>query len=90
MQQQSDRWLGFDKVQHFWMSFAATSFAFAGATAGGADADLALGISVPVALGVGVGKEVLDRRQGGFFSPRDLTADVLGVAAAWLLLRQVR
>jgi putative lipoprotein len=88
--QYRDPWLGRDKFQHFWVSFAATSFAFAAATSAGQDTDAALTISIPLAAAAGVGKELHDRRAGTFFSARDLVADALGIAAAFVLLREVR
>ncbi|HSJ09075.1 MAG TPA: DUF2279 domain-containing protein [Longimicrobiales bacterium] len=88
--QRRDPWLGADKFQHFWVSFAATSFAFAAAKSAGQDTETALAISIPLAAAAGVGKELYDRRAGTFFSARDLVADALGIAAAFVLLREVR
>ncbi|HSJ25116.1 MAG TPA: DUF2279 domain-containing protein [Longimicrobiales bacterium] len=88
--QVADPWLGADKFQHFWMSYAVTAFVFAGTRMAGAETDAALHIAVPAATLVGVAKEVHDRRSGGRFSVRDLVADGLGVAAAFFLLREVR
>jgi hypothetical protein len=86
----ADAWLGADKFQHFWVSFAATAYSFGAVRATGVDAGVALYIAVPVAAVAGFGKEVHDRRRGGFFSMRDLVADGLGIAAAWVILREVR
>jgi hypothetical protein len=85
-----DAWLGADKFQHFWVSFAATAYSFGAVRAAGVEAGVALYIAVPVAAAAGFGKEVHDRRRGGFFSMRDLVADGLGIAAAWVILREVR
>jgi uncharacterized protein YfiM (DUF2279 family) len=85
-----DAWLGADKFQHFWMSYAVTAFAFGALRAAGADGETALHAALPVAAVAGVGKEVHDRRRGEIFSLRDLVADGLGIAAAYFLLREVR
>jgi uncharacterized protein YfiM (DUF2279 family) len=87
---EGDAWLGADKFQHFWMSFATTAYGFAAARAAGIDTGAALYIAVPVSAAAGVGKEIHDRRRGGIFSVRDLVADGLGIAAAWFILREVR
>jgi uncharacterized protein YfiM (DUF2279 family) len=86
----ADAWLGADKFQHFWMSFAMTAYGFAATRAAGVDTGAALYIAVPVAAAAGVGKEIHDRRRGGIFGVRDLVADGLGIAAAWFILREVR
>jgi uncharacterized protein YfiM (DUF2279 family) len=85
-----DAWLGSDKFQHFWVSFATTAFGFGAVRTAGVDSGAALYIAVPVAVAAGVGKEIHDRRRGGIFSVRDLVADGFGIAAAWLILREVR
>jgi uncharacterized protein YfiM (DUF2279 family) len=87
---EGDAWLGADKFQHFWMSFATTAYGFAAARTAGIDTGAALYIAVPVSAAAGVGKEIHDRRRGGIFSVRDLVADGLGIAAAWFILREVR
>jgi hypothetical protein len=86
----ADAWLGADKFQHFWMSYAVTAFAFGALRAAGADGETALHAALPVAAVAGIGKEVSDRRRGEIFSLRDLVADGLGIAAAYFLLREVR
>jgi hypothetical protein len=86
----ADAWLGSDKFRHFWVSFAATAYGFGAARAAGAETGDALYIAVPVAGAVGLGKEIHDLRRGGIFSVRDLVADGLGIAVAWLVLREVR
>lgn len=86
----ADAWLGADKFQHFWMSYAVTAFAFGALRAAGADSETALHAAMPVAAVAGIGKEVHDRRRGEIFSLRDLVADGLGIAAAYFLLREVR
>jgi uncharacterized protein YfiM (DUF2279 family) len=85
-----DAWLGADKFQHFGMSFAITAYGFGAARTAGLDTGAALRVALPVAAAAGVGKEIHDRGRGGPFSVRDLVADALGIAAAWLILREVR
>jgi uncharacterized protein YfiM (DUF2279 family) len=86
----ADRWFGPDKVQHFWASYAAVAFTFGGATAAGLDRGPALATAVAAGVIAGVAKELDDARRGWGFSVRDLAMDGLGIAAAFLLLREVR
>jgi uncharacterized protein YfiM (DUF2279 family) len=81
-----DRWLGVDKVQHFFVAGFVYAASFSVARLAGAERQPALAIAVaPTAL-VSVGKEVHDRRTGGRFSVKDLVADALGAAAYGALL----
>jgi hypothetical protein len=86
----TDAWLGSDKFQHIWMSYATAAFTFAGVRAASGDSGTALWVALPVAAVAGLGKEVHDRRRGGIFSVRDLVADAVGIGAAYFLLREVR
>lgn len=86
----ADAWIGPDKAQHFWVSYAAAAFVFAAAVAGDADRDLALGVAAGSAFALGLAKEFDDVRRGRIFSVRDLVADALGIGAAYFLLREVR
>jgi len=81
-----DRWLGSDKLRHFFLSFGATGFARAGARAAGAG-DASRWIGPAVAAAAGVGKELSDHARGWGFSLRDLVWDAAGIAAAALALR---
>jgi uncharacterized protein YfiM (DUF2279 family) len=83
-----DAWFAQDKVRHFFTSYAAAAFIFGAATAADLDSDTGMAVSIGTAGVLGVGKEVHDRRRGGWFSVRDLVADALGLAAAYVTLRQ--
>jgi uncharacterized protein YfiM (DUF2279 family) len=87
---EADAWLGADKFRHFGMSFAITAYGFGAARTAGLETGAALQVAVPVAAAAGIGKEFHDRGRGRPFSVRDLVADALGIAAAWLILREVR
>jgi uncharacterized protein YfiM (DUF2279 family) len=86
---QRDPWLGEDKLRHFSMSFAATAFAYAGARTAveAGNARLAAGAAATAA---GVAKEIHDARTGGWFSLRDLTWNLAGVALGLALVHQTR
>jgi uncharacterized protein YfiM (DUF2279 family) len=86
-----DRWLGADKIKHFFVSGAVYAFSFAGTRAAGLDRQPAMLVSIaPTAL-IGLGKEARDRRVTGRFSARDLVADALGAAVyAAILARTAR
>lgn len=81
--QPRDAWLGEDKLQHFFVSFAVTSLSTSGARMAGLDARPSLAVGAGVGAGAGILKEVRDaRRPGGFASARDLVWDFAGVGAA--------
>jgi uncharacterized protein YfiM (DUF2279 family) len=85
-----DPWFAEDKVRHFFMSFAATSFAYGAARTAGLDhgpAEVAAGVGAAAA---GVWKEFHDRSRGRSFSFPDLAWDGLGIAAALILAAQTR
>ncbi len=81
---------GFDKAQHFGMTYAASVFAYAAARSSGIDRRPSLNLTIGAAALTGIGKELLDRRSGRPFSTGDLLADALGGAAAYAVLKQVR
>lgn len=85
----TDRWFAEDKLRHFFLSFAATSFAFSAARSSGLDRTSALATAATGAAVVGVGKEWYDQRSGGPFSFKDLSWDALGILAGVLLLVSV-
>lgn len=76
-----DRWLGEDKVKHFFLDGFTLATSVAAARAVGVERRPALVVGASVAALVGVGKEIRDRRVTGRFSPKDLLADALGAAA---------
>jgi len=78
----SDRWLAEDKLKHFFMSFALGSIGYGAARAVGLRHGPAIAAASGAAIAAGIAKEVHDRVSGGDASLRDLTWDVLGVAAA--------
>lgn len=82
----ADPWLGADKVKHFFVTFFVQSVAYSTLRATNVGHESSLLGSGALALGVGLGKELVDRRRTGRFSPRDLAWDAAGVAAASLLL----
>jgi uncharacterized protein YfiM (DUF2279 family) len=86
----TDAWLGSDKVQHFWMSYATAAFGFAAVSALGQDPGRALNVGLVSAAAAGLGKEFHDHYRGWTFSVKDLVADALGLAAAYFFLREVR
>ena len=85
-----DPWFGEDKLRHFFLAFAATSFVYAAASTAGVDRRPGLVAAGAAGLASGVGKEAVDRARGGEFSLKDLVWDAAGVAAAVLLLSGTR
>ena len=84
-----DRWIAEDKARHFALSFAATSMAYGGARLG-LDPGPGRRAAAGVALLLGLGKELVDLRNGGPFSLKDLAWDAAGVALGSLLAQQIR
>ncbi len=85
-----DRWFAPDKVKHFFMSAFVQSVAYSAARIAHADNRTALYLASAATLTVGIGKEVSDRHTAGDFSAKDLTWDVLGGAAATIVLTRTR
>ncbi len=83
-----DPWTAKDKARHFF----ASALIAGGSTwyskhelHRGSEPSLHFGIGVTLSLGIA--KELFDtRKPGGFFSWKDFTADILGVAAGTLVL----
>lgn len=84
----ADPWFGTDKVKHFLLSFFVQSVAYSTLRATNVGHRSSLLGSGAFTIGVGLGKELVDRRRTGLFSPRDLTWDAAGVGAASLLLER--
>lgn len=88
--QRSERWLGEDKLRHFFASWAAAAFGFGATRLAGIDTDTGLTLAIAGAAIAGLSKEWADARAGGFISLRDLAWDAAGITAAFLILRNTR
>lgn len=86
----ADRWFAEDKLQHFFLSFAATSMAYGAARTVGMEGAPAQIAAVAVAGAAGIWKEWRDHRVGGPFSAKDLAWDALGIGAGVVLTSQTR
>lgn len=84
-----DPWMGFDKVQHFTVSCLWTlSSQYLLESKLQFSASEALPLSMGSAFLAGIGKEIYDReKKNGFFSRRDLVANVLGITVGILLIQ---
>jgi uncharacterized protein YfiM (DUF2279 family) len=82
--------IGPDKAQHFFMSYAIASFSYGAGRAVGLDRESSLYGAMAGTLAAGVAKEIVDSKTAGDPSFADLIADILGAAAAYMILRQVR
>jgi uncharacterized protein YfiM (DUF2279 family) len=86
-----DRWLGEDKFQHFFASFAATAVATGAARAAGLDASSSIAVGAGTGAALGIWKEIRDERiPGRRASFRDLVWDFAGVGAAAIVAAQAR
>jgi putative lipoprotein len=81
-----DRWLGPDKVKHFFVAAFVQSVSYSVVRGAGASPGASLAAATGATAAVSVGKEVVDRRAGGQMSVPDLVWDVAGAGAASLLL----
>ena len=90
MMQPTDRWLGSDKIQHFFSSAFVQSMSYGALRTTGLPHGAALAGATATTAVVGVGKEVLDRHTKGDFSAKDLTWDAAGAGAATVLLVRTR
>lgn len=85
-QHPADRWLGSDKLQHFFSSAFVQSMSYGALRTTGLPHGAALAAATATTAAVGVGKEVMDLRTKGVFSVRDLAWDAAGAGAATVLL----
>lgn len=85
-----DRWLGTDKIKHFFMSAFVESVSYSALRAVNVRHDTALVSASALTLGVGVGKEIYDHHSYGLFSVKDLSWDIAGNAAAATVLAHTR
>jgi putative lipoprotein len=85
-----DRWIGVDKVKHFFVSAFVHSVAYSAARAAKLSASNAQAAAGVVTGVVGVGREIHDKRVGKPFSFKDLTWDAAGAAAAATVLNKTR
>jgi len=84
-----DRWFARDKAKHFVVSAVIQSSAHTLLRASGGDYRGASIGAGALTITAGVAKELWDRRDGRFFSVKDLTADALGGGSAAVIVRQV-
>lgn len=81
-----DRWLGDDKIKHFFTSAFVQGMSYGALRTSGLDHGAALAGASVTTVAVGVGKEWHDLRLKGEFSLRDLTWDAAGAGAMTVLL----
>jgi uncharacterized protein YfiM (DUF2279 family) len=81
-----DRWLGADKIKHFFISAFVESVSYSALRTVNVKHDPALVAASAITLGAGVGKEIHDHRTYGLFSVKDLSWDIAGGAAAATVL----
>lgn len=81
-----DRWLGDDKLKHFFTSAFVQSMSYGALRTSGLEHGTALAGASAATAAVGVGKELRDLRVRGEFSVRDLAWDAAGAGAVTVLL----
>ncbi|HYJ78469.1 MAG TPA: hypothetical protein VEW03_02610 [Longimicrobiaceae bacterium] len=86
-----DRFFGEDKLQHFFVSFLATSLSASGARMAGLDSDTSLWVGVATGTTIGLVKELSDTRsENETPSLLDFAWDLGGVGAATVVIHQSR
>jgi putative lipoprotein len=83
-----DSFLGADKLKHFLISAFIESVTYAGLRTARVSPGPALGAAATLTAAVGIGKEIRDVKAEGQFSVGDLTWDLVGTAAAAVVLNQ--
>jgi uncharacterized protein YfiM (DUF2279 family) len=86
----SDRWLAWDKLEHFGVSAFLSTFSYeVYHDFYNNNEESSLCFSCGLTFSLGLGKEICDdKRPEGRFSYKDLVADVLGIAAGlWIATR---
>ena len=86
-----DRWIGEDKLKHFFTSFVATSLAASATRSAGLDVGTSVWVGAGAGAAVGVWKEIRDQGQrDNRASAKDLVWDLAGVGAGVAVLSRVR
>jgi uncharacterized protein YfiM (DUF2279 family) len=80
------RWIGPDRIKHFFLSFFVQSASYSLARAANAGRGTALVAASGVTAAAAVSKEIWDRKRGTGFDRVDLVWDALGAGAATALL----
>jgi putative lipoprotein len=88
--QPADRWLGQDKLKHFFTAAFVQSFGYGSLRAAGASHGVALTGATTGTVAVSLGKEVWDARGHGTPSVKDAAWDAAGAGAATALLVKVQ
>ena len=88
--QYKDKWLAFDKVQHFTFSFLWTlSSQYILVNNMNMYEQDALPCSIISSLSAGIIKETYDmKRPNGYFSHKDMVANVFGILLAFLIINE--
>lgn len=89
-QEPRDAWIAPDKVRHGLAAYAVVAFSYGGLRALGTEDATTLLVAAGAGAAASLGKEWLDARAGGSASVRDLVWDAAGIAAALLLMREMR
>lgn len=85
----TDSWVGEDKLKHLAVSAWLTGAGVLAVTHQSRSENRARKVVVPAVMLIGVGKELVDsRKPNGYFSWKDLTADLVGIALALVVLNQ--
>lgn len=84
-----DHWFARDKALHFTASALIQSLGHSVLRANGRSYRDASWTAAGLTLGVGVAKELWDRRDGRYFSVKDLTADAAGTGTGAIVMRQI-
>lgn len=83
-----DPWFSPDKAKHFAIAAFVESVSFAGLEAAGANRNASVAGAVSVTAAVSLLREIHDKRVKNQFSFRDLTWDLAGGVAAFVMLRR--
>lgn len=86
---EGDCWFGSDKAKHFAVSALVQGVSHGLVRSTGSDYRTASGLAAVSTLSTGVGKELWDRSRGGYFSWKDVTADIAGGVSGAMVMRQV-
>jgi len=86
----ADRWIGADKLQHFFTSAFIQSMSYGSLRAAGVAHGPSLAGASTASVTAAIGKELRDARAKGEFSRRDLAWDAAGAGAATVLLVRTR
>ena len=88
IKQEKDKWIAIDKIQHFGYSlFVSLGSQYILVNKLDCENNKAIPISSFISFSAGLAKEIQDKKSS-FFSKKDMIANIMGISAAIIIMRE--